>query len=106
MSRKGRRWHLLYAWYSHNATAYPAELGVASSVSALEHVHDGADEAIAILHELAFTGKIQGLEEQAKAGLHKDLIAVDAEGEAEFALIEKLDNLHNVFAGISDRYHG
>lgn len=96
---------MLHARYSHDATAYAAELCVASSISALKHIHDGANEAIAILHELAFPGKTEGLEEQAKAGLHKDLIAVETEGEAEFAFVEELNDLHNVFAGITNSYH-
>jgi hypothetical protein len=53
----------------------------------LEHVHDGADEAVTVLDELAFTGEVQGLEEEAEASLHENLIAVEAEREAELAFV-------------------
>lgn len=97
---------MLHAWNSHNATAYPAELGVASSITALKHVHNGANEAVAVLDELTFTRKAQGLEKQTKASLYEYLITVEAEGKAEFTLIKKLDNLHNVLAGIANSYYG
>lgn len=102
--REGWCWHLIHVWYSHDATAYPAEVRVASGISVLEHVHDSTNETVAFFDELAFAGQVERLEKQTETSLHENLIAVEAEGEAEFAFIEELDNLHNVFTGITNGY--
>jgi hypothetical protein len=96
---------LLHTRNSDNAAAHTTELGIASSISTLKHVHDGAYEAIAILDQLALASKCQSLEEQAEASLHEHFITVEAEGEAQLALVKKFDNLHDVLAGIANGYH-
>jgi hypothetical protein len=87
VSRQWCWWHLLYTRNSYNSATHTTEVGIASGISLLEHVHDGADEAVAVLDKLAFAGEVQGLEEETEASLHKYLIAVETEGEAELALI-------------------
>jgi hypothetical protein len=81
---------------------YIPELHGPSSRPSLEHVHDRAYEAVAVLDEFAITGKVECLEKETKAGLDKNLVSVEAEREAESSLVKQLYDLHNVFTGIAD----
>jgi hypothetical protein len=106
VSRQRWRRHLLYARNSRDAAANATELSVPGSVSTLEHVHNGADDAVAVLDEFAFSGKVQRLEKQTKASLHEHLISVETEREAQLTLVEELDDLDDVFACIANGYNG
>jgi hypothetical protein len=97
---------LLHTGNSHDATTDTTELGIACSISALKHIHDGAYESVAVLDQLTLASKRQGLEKQSKASLHKYLVAIKAEREAQLALVEKFDNLHDMLAGIANGYYG
>lgn len=79
-----------------------AKVRVASGITAFKHVHDRADQAIAVLDQLAITSKSKYLEQKTEAGLRQDLVAVKAEREAQLALIEKLNDLDDVLACITN----
>jgi hypothetical protein len=98
--------HWLHTRHGYESTPDATEVVVASSIAAFEHVHDGADKAVAIFDQLAITGKVEGLEEETEPGLDEDLISVEAERKAELALVKKLYDLDNVFASIADGYDG
>jgi hypothetical protein len=78
------------------------ELHGPSGRSALEHIHDRTHDAVAVLDEFAISRKVEGLEKEPEACLDKNLISVQAKREAESSLVEELDDLHNVFAGITN----
>lgn len=71
--------HWLYTRHSDKSASDATEVVVASSVATFEHVHDGADKAIAVFDQLAIMGKIEGLEEETEPGLDKDLVSIEAE---------------------------
>jgi hypothetical protein len=80
------------------------EVGVAGSITTLEHIHDGANKSVGVLHRFAITGNVECLEEKTKPCLDQDLIAVETNREAKFAFVEKLNNLNDVLAGIANSY--
>ena len=93
--------HWLYTRNSYKSAPDATEVVVASSIAAFEHVHDRAHKSVAVFDQLAITGKVERLEEQAEPSLDKNLISVEAEGEAELALVKKLYDLDHVFASIA-----
>jgi hypothetical protein len=100
MSRQSRGGHLLHAGDRNHGASNAAEFEGASGGTTLEHLNESADEAVAILDEFSITVKGDGLEEKTEARLDEDLIAVEAEREAQLALIEELHNLDDVLACI------
>lgn len=99
MARQCRRSN---SGYGDQGTSGAAEFRRASGGTALEHVHDCADETVAILSQLAIASEVDSLVEQPESSHHKDLITVEAEGKAQFTLIEKLYDLNNVLTGIAN----
>jgi hypothetical protein len=99
------RGHWFNVGNSYEGTSNTTEVVVASSIASLEHVHDRADETVAVFDQLAIARKVERLEEQAETGLYEDLIAVEAEGETKLALVKELHDLNNVLASIADSYN-
>jgi uncharacterized FAD-dependent dehydrogenase len=86
----------------HESTSDAAKVHAASSIASLQHVHNGTHKTVRVFHQLAIASKIQSLEQQTEASLNKDLIAIEAERDTQFSLVEKLDNLDYVLAGIAN----
>ena len=74
------------------------ELGSTRCTRTIEYRAGGVDHLGVVFQDLGVCVEIQSLEEKPKASNHKNLITVEAEGEAHLSFDQKLTNLDNVFA--------
>jgi hypothetical protein len=97
---------LLIPGNSDERASNSTKVSIASSIATLKHIHDGANQTVAVLNQLALTSKVKCLKEEAKSCLDKDLVTVEAERETKLPLVKKLDNLDDVFASIANSHNG
>lgn len=69
-----------------------------------EHLDDGVDEPLAILGQLAILLELKRLIEKCHAADDKDISLVEAERTRHISLFQKLNNLNNALAAVTNRH--
>lgn len=85
--------------YRKHCAADAAKVARAKDAAPVEHVDDGANGPLTVLHKLSTSFDIQSLKQKPEPGKNETFISVEAVREAQLSFIKKLHNLNNLLAG-------